>query len=105
MERTVETLIEEKEGCLHTFLIKQLSEELKGSEDYQKYAVKAKKVGDHPLATLFHSHAKEELRHFAELFDAIEKNIPNIKANPLYPLLEELEEWAEDIEAEINLFR
>ena len=96
----------EAEGMdVHGFLLEQLSDELEGSEAYHKHAKMAKHRGDHGLATLLITHAKEELRHFEALMEIIEKNVPNLKINPLYPLLRDLEEWAADMEAEIAAFR
>lgn len=86
---------------VHTFAIEQLNNELDDAESYYKYAMKAKHLGDTVLAALFLSNAKGELTHYQGLADAVEKSIPNIKTNPLYPLMENLEEWAECIEKDI----
>lgn len=93
------------EPCTHTFLIERLSDELEDSEEYYKYAKHAKHHDDQVLANLFLQLSKDELRHFEAVMETVEKTIPNIKTNPLYPLLEDLDKWAEDIEADINAFR
>lgn len=90
---------------VHGFLLEQLSDELEGAECYHKFAVKAKHHGDLALSTLLLKNAKEELGHFESLMEIIEKNIPNLKANPLYPLLRDLEDWAADLQKEIAAFR
>lgn len=94
-----------KEICLHEFLIEMLSEELEDAEMYHKHAKRAKHYGDSQLANMLLQHSKDELRHFESITEMLEKLDPNIKANPLYPLVQDLEEWAEDIEEEINAIR
>lgn len=89
----------------HSFLIERLSEELEDAEIYCKHAKHAKNSGDQQLAAMFAQLSKDELRHFESITEIIDKTIPNIKANPLYPLLEDLEEWAEDIDIALNAYR
>ena len=105
MERMMVDGIVIEEICLHTFLFEALSDELDAAEEYHRHAKHAKKAGEHGLCELFLLHAKEELRHFENIMAMIEKTMPNVKSNPLYPLLEDLEEWADEIEREINMVR
>jgi len=103
--KQVDGVLIKEEICVHTFLIEMLSEELEDAENYHKHARHAKHQGDQQLANLFLQHAKDELRHFEAIMETIEKTIPNVKSNPLFPLLKDLEEWADDIEEAINLVR
>ena len=101
----MDRVMDEKEILIHEFIYEQLTEELDSAEEYHEHAEHAKHKGDHGLASLFMAHAKDEIRHFRALFEVIEKGVPNIKSNPLYPLLKDLEEWACEMEEEFAKMR
>lgn len=50
------------------------------------------------------THAKQELKHYTDLRDAIEQTIKGIETNPLYSLLDALEHWAAKIATDIESF-
>lgn len=94
----------DKKMCLHTFLCSTMSEEIEGGEDYLEYAEIAKELGEGGLANMLLTHAKQELKHYSDLKEAVEASIQDIARNPLYPLFEDLEEWAEKVAEGIEDF-
>lgn len=95
---------DKKLAALHSFLGSHLSDELKDAEGYYKYAIVAREVDEPAVASMLITHAKQELKHYTDLRDAIEQTIKGIETNPLYSLLDALEHWAAKIATDIESF-